>query len=178
LALRSARSRKPHSAQPPDVRIAIDAFRAVVQALRTTSRDAEKRVGVSAAQLFALHELASRSGASINDLAVRTFTHQSSVSVVVQRLVDRRLVMRRPAADDRRRVELELTTAGRAILRRAPEPVQQRLIAAIHALPPRRRAVFAQSLRDIAARVTQAATLPPVMFFEDSNHTSRGRRRR
>jgi DNA-binding MarR family transcriptional regulator len=69
--------------------VAIDAFRAIVQALRSASRDVERRTGVSAAQLFALHELALHSGASINELAAITYTHQSSVSVVVQRLVQR-----------------------------------------------------------------------------------------
>lgn len=155
----------PHRAS--DVRIAIDAFRAIVQALRVSSREAERRAGVSAAQLFALHQLAGRSGASINDLAALTFTHQSSVSAIVARMVRQRLVVRRPAADDRRRVHLELTPAGRAILRRAPEPVQQRLIAAIRALPRGRREVLARGLREIAARVTRR-TGRPTMFFEES----------
>jgi hypothetical protein len=68
-------------------------------------------------------------------------------------------------------VHLELTVRGRAILRRAPEPVQQRLIAAITALPAGRRALLARTLRDIATRVSTAAGVP-AMFFED-----RGRRR-
>ncbi len=176
LALPSARSRRPRSDGAADVGLAIDAFRAIVQALRTTGRDAERRAGVSSAQLFALHQLSDRGGASINELAARTFTHQSSVSVVVRRLAERGLVVRETARDDRRRVRLRLTAAGRALLRRAPEPIQQRLIEAIAALPPQRRALLARSMRDIAARITRAAHRP-AMFFEDAGENG-GRERR
>jgi DNA-binding MarR family transcriptional regulator len=161
-------------ARSSDVRIAIDAFRRIVQALRTSSREAERRVGISAAQLFALHQLAGRAGASINDLAALTFTDQSSVSVVVKRLVERRLVIRRAAAGDRRRVRLEITPTGRAVLRSAPEPVQERLIAAINAFRPRQRALLANTLGAIAAAVAEGKERP-TMFFEDGGSQRRAR---
>src|SRR5579871_4327328 len=126
-----------------DVRGTLDAFRRIVQTLRASGRDIERKVGLSSAQLFALQQLAGMSGASINDLAARTFTHQSSVSVVVQRLVARKLVAKATAADDRRRVRLSVTDQGRALLRRSPEPVQERLIAGIAALPPNERRALA-----------------------------------
>ena len=160
-------------ARSSDVRIAIDAFRRIVQALRTSGREAERRVGISAAQMFALHQLSGRAGASINDLAALTFTDQSSVSVVVKRLVEQRLVTRRAAAGDRRRVRLEITPTGRAVLRRAPEPVQERLIAAINALPRRRRTALASTLGAIAAAVAKGQERP-TMFFED--HAGKQRR--
>src|SRR3954465_15186110 len=104
-----------------DLRHALDAFRRIVQMLRTGSGEAERRLGLSSAQLFALQRLAASPGASVNELAARTFTHQSSVSVVVQHLVERGLVAKGPGKDDRRRVQLAVTAAGKALLRRAPE---------------------------------------------------------
>jgi DNA-binding MarR family transcriptional regulator len=158
----------PHipSAFAADVRIALDAFRCIVQALRKSGRDAERRLGLSGAQLFALQQLASMPGASINALATRTFTHQSSVSVVVQRLVERRLVVKVPARDDRRRVQLALTDAGHALLRRSPEPMQERLIAGIATLNDRQRDTLATALMQVAQTMTRGRTHPP-MFFEE-----------
>jgi DNA-binding MarR family transcriptional regulator len=150
-----------------DLRQALDAFRAIVQALRTSSRDIERRVGLTSAQLFALEQLAAAPGASINDLAARSFTHQSSVSVVVQRLTERRLVAKVAAREDRRRVRLTLTEAGRAILRRSPQPVQNRLIAGIKGLKNHQRAVLATALTDIA-RAMGVRTEKPSMLFEDA----------
>ena len=149
-----------------DVRSALDAFRRIIQALRHASRETERRVGLSAAQLFALQQLANHAGASVNDLAASTFTHQSSVSVVVHRLVSQKLVAKVPSHDDRRRVRLALTDAGRAVLRRSPEPVQERLIAGIAGLPAGQREALIAALTSIADAVAFRPG-PPPMFLEE-----------
>ena len=161
-----------------DVRGTLDAFRRIVQALRTSSRESERRVGLSAAQLFALQQLAAVPGASINDLATRTFTHQSSVSVVVQRLVERKLVAKVTSAEDRRRVRLTITDSGRALLRRSPEPVQDRLIAGIAALPPLERRALVSTLGTIADTLAVSNGAPPMLFEDDRKGTGRKRAKR
>src|SRR5215217_2732988 len=65
-----------------DVRAVLDAIRRIVRVLRVSSRAAEKQVGLSGAQLFVLHKLEDAPALSLNELADRTRTHQSSVSVV------------------------------------------------------------------------------------------------
>src|SRR5581483_7396248 len=97
-----------------------------------------------------LQELAAAPADSLGALAARTHTDQSSVSVVVRRLVERGLVARRHAITDARRIELALTAPGRAVLRRAPEPVQKRLLAALARLSPPRRRALARTLTEIA----------------------------
>jgi DNA-binding MarR family transcriptional regulator len=155
------------SAWASDIRDSLDAFRRIVQTLRTGSRDVERRLGVSGAQLFALQQLASTPGASVNELAAATFTHQSSVSAVVHRLVERKLVNKVTDKTDRRRVHLVITPAGHRALLRAPEPVQGRLIAAIAALESMDRHRLAEVLGEIAQ--TMDAPERPGMFFEDRN---------
>ncbi len=158
-----------------DLRTALDAFRRIVQTLRTSSRVVERRGGVTTAQLFALQQLAGAPGASVNELAARTFTHQSSVSVVVQRLVERRLVEKAPGPRDRRRAQLAVTSDGVAVLRRTPDPVQGRLIAAIAALSPPRRRLLADMLAEIAR--TMDAPERAEMFFEEDGRAGRQPRR-
>jgi MarR family transcriptional regulator, lower aerobic nicotinate degradation pathway regulator len=154
------------SAFSSDVRAALDGFRRIIQALRLFSGEAERRVGLSTAQLFALQQLAGRSGASVNDLAASTFTHQSSVSVVVQRLVERKLVAKVTSDDDRRRVHLAVTDAGRALLRRSPEPAQDRLIAGIAALSAAERQALVHALTSIADTLCTRGGPPPMIFEE------------
>src|SRR6266404_5174776 len=85
----------PHASR--DARTVLDAIRRVVRLLRQSAREAEKRTGLSAAQLFVLQQLRAAGGAvTPGELAERTLTHQSSVSVVVKRLVEARLVSRSP----------------------------------------------------------------------------------
>jgi len=81
--------------------------------------------------------LSQESAASLNELAERTLTDQSSVSVVVKRLVARNLVTRRPSRIDARRVELALTASGRKLLAKCPEPTQVKLVSALRRLTAR-----------------------------------------
>src|SRR3954465_5527311 len=117
-------------------RAVLDAVRTIVRALRESSRQAERAGGMSGAQLFVLQRLAGAAPLSLNELAQRTHTHQSSVSVVVTKLARRGLVARARAAADGRRLEITLTPAGRAVLGRAPAAAQERLIAALALLGP------------------------------------------
>lgn len=151
---------------PPDVRVALDAFRRIVQALRA-GRDGDDQGGLGSAQLFALQQIAEHPGASINSVAELTCTHQSSVSVVIQRLVEQKLVGKVASSTDRRQRQLVVTAAGRRLLSRAPLAAQGHLIAAIAALPAAERRMFAKSLGAVAQLIAPGATLHPPMFFED-----------
>lgn len=141
----------------------LDGIRRIVQSLRESSRDTERLTGSSAAQIFVLARLAEQDGLSINDLALKTFTHQSSVSEVVARLVRRRLVAQRPDAADRRRRLLTLTREGRQVLKAAPPTAQERLIAAVLGLTPARRKAVGRALQQVADAML--AEPRPEMFF-------------
>lgn len=145
---------------------ALDNLRRLVRALRVSSHAIERKAAVTGAQLFVLRELAAGPEVSIRRLAARTLTDPSSVSVVVARLVERGLVARRRDPADGRRVVLSLTRRGRALLARAPEPVQVRLVAAIRALPASRLRPFDQVLAQLVSAVDAGGGAPP-MFFDD-----------
>jgi len=158
-------------ARRDDVRAILDGIRHVVRVLRVSARAAERRVGVSGAQLYVLHQLAERPATSLNALAARTHTHQSSVSVVVARLVRRGLVERRTSAADGRRIELALTAAGRRLVRRAPAAAQERLVAALGRLPVAERARLATGLSRLVQSLGVAGRTPG-MFFEEGTDGS------
>jgi DNA-binding MarR family transcriptional regulator len=155
-----------HVSRGADVQAVLDGVRRIVQALRASSRWAERHVGLSGAQLFVLQRLAETPAMSVNELAARTHTHQSSVSVVVSRLVELGLVTRTRSAADGRRVELSLAPRARRVVGRAPDVAQERLIRGIERLAPARRHELALVLGDLATAM-QADASPPRMFFEE-----------
>lgn len=132
----------------PRVADALSALRQIVHSLHRASRSAERAHGVSGAQLFVLQLLAESPARSLNALAERTLTHQSSVSVVVSRLVARGLVERSRSPEDGRRIELRLSEAGKELLTQTPAAMQIRLIEALRALQRR-------DLRTLASLLTQ-----------------------
>ena len=164
-----------------DGRDVLDAIRRIVRVMRLSSRAAEHAVGVSAAQLFVLQTLADAEGMSLNELAERTLTDQSSVSAVVTRLVERGLVRRRRSDADARRLELRLAPTGRAVLRRAPAAPQERLIAALRSMSVAERQLLSSALSRFVAAIGLDGGPPPMMFEDDASAAPRsrpGRRRR
>jgi MarR family transcriptional regulator, organic hydroperoxide resistance regulator len=145
-----------------------------VRFLRLAEREAQSEHGLTAAQLFVLHSLAESPAGSLAELAERTLTDQSSVSTVVARLVARRLLARKVSRADRRRAELRLTAAGaRVVATKSPLP-QPRIIAAIAAMPRRRRAALVSALESLVDAIG-AGDVEPRMLFEDDAPPRRGR---
>jgi DNA-binding MarR family transcriptional regulator len=144
----------------------LNSFRRMVRFLRVSSRAAEKNLGLSGAQLFVLHTLGAEPGLSINELAERTHTHQSSVSTVVTRLEKQGLVSRVPAPEDRRQARIALTSEGKSRLRRAPETAQERLLGGIARLSTDDQAELARLLESVLQN-SGLATEPADLFFED-----------
>jgi|SRR5882757_3213863 len=143
----------------------IDALRRITQAIRLSSSVAQDTLGITGAQLFVLQQIAEAPRASLREIAERTLTDQSSVSVVVSRLVVAGYVSRKTAAADARRTELSLTASGRALLRRAPGLAQTRLMAALRAVPVAQLRVAARVLHE-ASRAVAPASERTQMFFE------------
>jgi DNA-binding MarR family transcriptional regulator len=157
----------------------LDDLRRVVRSLRESSREAERRLGVSGAQLFVLQRLAFGRALSLNELAARTRTHQSTVSVVVSKLVERGLLTRSTSTEDARRVELAVTKRGLALLARAPLAAQDGLIMGIERLPRAQQKTLAEALRALVVAM-QLDSAEPAMFFEEDGSAAemKGPRRR
>jgi DNA-binding MarR family transcriptional regulator len=165
-------------ARREDVSATLDALRSIVRALRVNSHAVEQRIGLTGAQLFVLQQLAEAPAGSMNELAERTLTHQSSVSVVVSRLVQRGLVTRSPSSADARRTEIGLSAKGRATLRRAPVTVQSQLVSGLRKLPAARVRSLAASLAQWIRAADLASAKPPLLFFEEPAPKPRRKRAR
>lgn len=137
MALPSARKKQPNgdprrnAAPRHDKTVIADAIRSIARDLRSPVAEVN---GVTKAQLEVLQALHRKPALSINELADRTYTHQSSVSSVVGRLESGGLVTRIPVRHDARRVAVTLTRAGRSALKKAPASSEERLLAALNGL--------------------------------------------
>jgi DNA-binding MarR family transcriptional regulator len=153
------------------------ALRRLVRALRLADRAAETRLGLSAAQLFVLERLSEGPVGSMAELAGRTLTDASSVSVVVQRLAERGLVVRAVAPDDARRTTLRLSASGKRLLGAAPRSPQVDLIDALEHLSAHERKELERLLERVVAFMGIDDAEPTPMFFESEPRVTRSRRR-
>ncbi len=165
------------SAQAAMQESVLRSFRAIIAALSRSARAIEARTGVTNAQLFVLQQLRTEEVLGINDLAARARTGQSAVSIVVRRLVRRGLVRRRRSLADGRRVGVSLTAAGRALVRRAPEPPTTRLLVAVGRLAPRNLGALARGMTALVAAMEITGQTPSMLFERDGSTRTRVRRR-
>ncbi len=169
-----AGSRPPSKDRGLYARSVLNSLRRTVRALRAAAQAAEDVLGVSGAQHFVLEKLADAPALSLNDLAARTMTHKSSVSVVVSRLVERGLVRRRRSSADGRSIVVTLSPAGRRALERAPESGQARMLRALERLTPGQLAQFASLFERFTDELGVGA-LEPLMLFEEDGRAGHGR---
>jgi len=142
----------------------LDSIRRLVRLLRLTDRAAQTELGLSGAQLFVLHELDKTPAMSLSELAAKTRTDQSSVSVVVRRLVESGHVMRERDQRDARRLVLTLTKSGRALAEKSPPVTQEKIIEILDRMQPADRRRFADLFSQIIEELGEANGVAPMMF--------------
>lgn len=101
------------------------ALRRIIRAIDLRSRSLVTRYGLTGPQLTVLKQLASREGISIGELTRGVHLSQATVTGILDRLAKRDLVRRERSTEDRRRVQVWLTEAGRTLLADAPPLLQE-----------------------------------------------------
>ena len=109
-------------------------FRTIYGSVRKHFRDIQQSCGVSGSQLWILHEIRGAEGLGVSELAARLSIHQSTCSLLVNKLVRAKLVVKSKSKTDQRRVGLALSSRGQRVLKRAPGPPEGILPEAVAGL--------------------------------------------
>lgn len=110
-------------------------FRIIFGSVRQHLREIEKTCGITGSQLWIIHEISKAPGIGISGLAQTLSIHQSTCSLLVDKLVQRQLVRKDRGQEDQRRVGLHILPEAEHILKIAPGPAEGILPEAIRALP-------------------------------------------
>lgn len=133
-----------------DLRV-LQAFRRIIRAIDLHSRKLAADHNITTPQLVALNVIASQVPLFTSELARHMHLSPSTVVGIIDRLESKDLIRRQRSRSDRRRVHLELTEAGRALVGAAPSPLQDRLVAALRTLPDAEQKEIALVLEKIVA---------------------------
>lgn len=157
---------RPGRLAPPDATLIVQGLRRVVKALHTFSQDVYRQFGLTGPQLWALKTLQREGRLSAGQLARALAVHQSSLSILIDRLEKRGLVSRVRSRGDARVVLIEMTKRGAALSAMAPEAAQGRLL---HGLQAMSRAEVSQIRRAVErlVQVMEAEDTTARFFFSD-----------
>jgi DNA-binding MarR family transcriptional regulator len=76
---------------------------------------------------------------------------QATVTNILNRLEDHKLIRRQRSSEDKRRVNLEVTAAGRKLLKGAPKPLQEGFVARFNQLEDWEQYLIVSSLARVAS---------------------------
>lgn len=110
-------------------------FRVIYGSMRQHFRDVESRCGLPGSQMWVLQEVQQEQGVGITELATRLGIHQSTCSLLVEKLVESGYVSKVRRKSDRRRIGLQLCPPALEALSRLPGPAEGILPAALSELP-------------------------------------------
>ncbi len=139
------------------------ALRALTRALSvldSVQSDLWREQGLTATQLRVLSRLRRAGSASVGEIAESLQVTPSTATGLVERLVQRRVVRRRPRSGDRRVVDVSLTEAGKRAVDRLVQAEIDRLTPALASIPPGEIDTLARMLDGLAAELEGAAGGP------------------
>ncbi len=129
----------------------IVALRRIIRALDLRSRFLVTHYGLTGPQLGVLKELSARDGVSVGELTASVNLSQATVTGILDRLAKRGLVRRHRSPQDRRRVRVWLTDAGRRLVADGPPLLQEEFTRQLDKLDPREQAEILSALQRVVA---------------------------
>src|SRR5262249_45074056 len=122
---------------------------------RRLAREAASRVGVTATQLNVLKLLEEIGELSLSELSKRLAAQNSTVTGIVDRMVQAGLVLREQSADDRRGGRIQPTHRRKLVAQQAEGPPRGLLKNALAALRDKEKGELARSLQKGAPHVAR-----------------------
>lgn len=99
-------------------------LRRIMQAIDIHSRQLERQHGITTPQLIILKQIDGEESITVSQLAKQVSLKQATVTDILNRLERKGLVQRQKDTNDRRRVLIKETDAGKQLLEAAPSPLQ------------------------------------------------------
>jgi DNA-binding MarR family transcriptional regulator len=104
------------------------ALRRIIRAADLHSRHLVKTTGLTSAQLLLMRTLRESGPMTINKLSNIIQLSQATVTTILDRLEGRGLISRERSTEDKRKVFVDLTEAGKNDIAETPLPLQERFV--------------------------------------------------
>jgi DNA-binding MarR family transcriptional regulator len=166
-------SKPDASAILPDVLEFMQLLWAVVHGLEKVSKRMTGEIGVSGPQRLVLRVVGLFPGMSAGDLASVLHVHPSTVTGVLQRLVDQRLLARADDPRDRRRAVLRLTSRGSRVNGVRRGTVEAAVAETLRGVSARDRAATGRVLERLASHLQGTTAGGDVTTLRQSERTAR-----
>lgn len=127
------------------------AIRRVIRAVDLHSKKLSQQYNLTGPQALVLKEISVTKDITPGELAKRVSLSQATITDIVKRLESRDCVRRIRGMDDRRKVVLEITTAGIKLIDTAPPLLQEKFTQRFNQLADWEQTLLLSSLQRVAS---------------------------
>ena len=144
----------------------MQSLRRVFKAIQDYSQDVSDKFGVTGPQLWALKTIAQEGSLPLGELSEKMYVHPSTISGVIDRLEDKGYAVRDRAMGDRRIINVQLTLKGKKLVRRAPNPIQGRMLYGLRKLKNEELNRIYESAQKLV-EIMEAQNLKVTFFYDE-----------
>ena len=125
-------------------------LRRVIRAIDLYSKKLSRESGLTSPQLIVLQEVSACDGIMVKQVAENINLSSATVTSILDRLEAKGYVARERSIEDKRKVTLRLTDEGKAIIAKAPKPLQEHFIARFEKLDEWEQSMLLSTMQRIA----------------------------
>ena len=112
----------------------MQSLRRIIKSLQDYSQTVYSHFGITGPQLWVLKTLYQNGSLSLGELSKGMYLNPSTITGVVDRLEKKGFVLRGRNEKDRRVVKVQLTPKGTELVKRAPNPIQGKMVYGLRKL--------------------------------------------
>jgi len=120
----------------PDTAISeiMQSLRRIFKAIQDYSSEVSDKFGITGPQLWALNTISENEGLPLGELSKKMYLRPSTITGLVDRLEKKGYVVRNRDQRDRRVVNILLTSKGKRLAKKGPNPIQGKMIYGLRSL--------------------------------------------
>jgi DNA-binding MarR family transcriptional regulator len=142
----------------------MQSLRRIFKALQNFSHEVSTKFGITGPQLWVLKTIYQNGSLPLGELSKKMYMHPSTITGVVDRLEKKGYVSRDRDQVDRRVVKVQLTLKGKRLVRRAPNPVQGKMLHGLRKLGKGKLDLIFESVQTLV-EIMEAQNLKVTFFF-------------
>jgi MarR family transcriptional regulator, organic hydroperoxide resistance regulator len=142
----------------------MQSLRRIFKAIQDYSYRVSDNFGVTGPQLWALKTISKNEGLPLGELSKRMYLHPSTITGLIDRLEKKGYAERDRDQRDRRVVKILLTPEGKRLVKRAPNPIQGKMIYGLKKLNRKKLNSIYDSVQKLV-EIMEAQNVKATFFF-------------
>ena len=143
----------------------MQSLRRIFKALQNFSHEVSTKFGITGPQLWVLKTIFKNGSLPLGELSKKMYMHPSTITGVIDRLEKKGYVSRDRDRKDRRVIKVQLTPKGKRLVKRAPNPVQGKMLHGLRGLKKEKLDLIHESVQTLV-EIMEAQNLKVTFFFD------------